>query len=270
MTFTWIPFYKEFAQKLLQFRSNRKLLVDWIYANLNSMYIKHLKDAPDGRRVPDVDPFTVMAIFNRGITDDKRIDICTKFKDYLKIASPVPQDFNGIPVMNTQRSNFMAFEKDREDGDLDRLWNVFEDAVLDKDITASYNALSHQYLIKFNITIGLFWIRPDKYLPLDGNSQDLLSSLGISFDKSKFLPHEEYVKVMQALTDRMATESLGFSDYAELSAVAYQKRQNEEDSEKPQADSSIRYWTYSPGAKASKWNLSGDKIELMIRLHLSL
>lgn len=255
MTFTWIPFYKEFAQKLLQFRSNRRPLVDWIYANLDSSYLKHLKDAPDGRRVPDVDPFTVMAIFNRGITDDKRIDICTRFKGALKIAAPVPQDFNGIPVMNAQRSNFMGFEANREDGDIDRLWNVFEDAVLDKDIKTSYNALSHQFLIKFNITIGLFWIRPDKYLPLDGNSQYLLNSLGISFDKSQFLPYEEYVNVMHALTDKMTSESLGFSDYAEFSSVAYQQKQNKSKTEKPHVDGSIRYWTYSPGPNASKWEL---------------
>ena len=255
MSFTWIPFYKEFAKKLLQFRNNRKPLVNWIYANLDDSYIKHLKDAPDGRRVPDIDPFTVMAIFNRGITDEKRIDICTRFKEYLKIAAPGPQDFSGIPVMNTQRSNFMAFESDREDGDIDRLWDVFEDAVLDKDIKASYNALSHQYLIKFNITIGLFWIRSDKYLPLDGNSQELLNVLGISFNKSKFLPYEEYVKVMQALTDRMTSETLGFSDYAEFSAVAYQQKQSEGKAEKLQTDCTIRYWTYSPGKNASKWDL---------------
>jgi len=51
MAFTWIPFYKEFAQKLLQFRSNREPLVDWIYSNIDGSLIKHFKDAPDGRRV---------------------------------------------------------------------------------------------------------------------------------------------------------------------------------------------------------------------------
>ena len=34
MAYTWIPFYKEFAQKLLQFRSYRKPLVDWDVSNL--------------------------------------------------------------------------------------------------------------------------------------------------------------------------------------------------------------------------------------------
>ena len=56
MTFTWIPFYKEFSQKLLKFRNNRAPLVDWIYGNIDGSLIKHFKDAPDGRRVPDTDP----------------------------------------------------------------------------------------------------------------------------------------------------------------------------------------------------------------------
>ena len=63
MTFTWIPFYKELAQKLFRFSRNRTPLVNWIYDNLEGS-IGHLKDAPDGRRVPDIDPFTVYAIFN--------------------------------------------------------------------------------------------------------------------------------------------------------------------------------------------------------------
>ena len=165
MAFSWVPFYKEFAQKLLQFRNDRQPLIDWIYNNLGDYKINHLKDAPDGRRVADIDPFSVFALFNRGITHDKRIGICERFKEYLTLSSSVPQDFDGIPVMNTQRVNFMAFEEDRKEGDIERLWNVFEDAILDRNIEKSYNALNGQYLIRFNLTIGLFWICPDKYLP---------------------------------------------------------------------------------------------------------
>ena len=51
MAFTWIPFYREFAQKLLQYRNNRIPLVEWIYSNIDGSLIKHFKDAPDGRRV---------------------------------------------------------------------------------------------------------------------------------------------------------------------------------------------------------------------------
>lgn len=260
MNFTWIPFYKEFAQKLLQFRNNRTPLVNWIYDNLQG-YINHLKDAPDGRRVPDIDPFTVFAIFNRGITKNKRIDICRRFDDYLKISAPIPQDFNGIPVMNTQRTNFMAFVDKREEGDIERLWSVFEDAVLDKDIESSYNALSHQYLIKYNLTIGLFWIRPDKFMPLDGNSQDLLDSMGIKFDKTKFLPYNEYARVMQELKNKITSKSLGFSNYIEFSYAAYTQNngENSRDVVKEETVSNYTktdksYWIYSPGENASEWS----------------
>ncbi len=112
MTFTWIPFYKELAQKFLQFKDDRTPLVNWIYDNLQG-YLNHFKDGSDGRPMPDVDPFTVFAIFNRGITQDKRIDICGKFKMFLGVSASVPQDFEGIPVMNTQRTNFIYFADKR-------------------------------------------------------------------------------------------------------------------------------------------------------------
>jgi len=254
MAYTWIPFYKELSQKLLQFRNNRQPLIDWIYANIKGEYIKHLKDAPDGRRVADIDPFTVYAIFNRGITHEKRIEICQMFKDYLNISASVPKDFDGIPVMNAQRTNFMAFANKREEGDIERLWNVFEAAVLGKEIENSYNALEHQYLVKFNLTFGLFWIRPDSYLPLDSRSQDMLNSIGITFDNTKFLKYKEYKEVMNRLDEKMQTESLGFTNYAEFSYAAYLKTSQKQEKEEKNNSSTIAYWIYAPGEQAVYWD----------------
>ena len=254
MAYSWIPFYRELSQKLLQFRNDRQPLIDWIYSNIKGEFIKHLKDAPDGRRVADIDPFTVYAIFNRGIDHDKRIEICQTFKDYLNVSASVPKDFDGIPVMNPQRSNFMAFANKREEGDIERLWNVFEDAVLGKDIENSYNALEHQYLVKFNLTFGLFWIRPDLYLPMDSRSQSMLASIGITFDNTKFLRYKEYQGVMNRLDVKMKTESLGFTNYAEFSYLAYLKTSEKQETEKTNDSDAIAYWIYAPGEQAVFWD----------------
>lgn len=221
MNFTWIPFYKEFSQKLLKYRSNRTPLVNWIYDNLAG-YVKYLKDNPDGRPLPDMDPFTVFGIINRGIAYDKKVYLCSKFKNFLKIDASEPQDFSGVPEMNNLLSSFIGYGKDREEGDIERLWDVFECAVLDKDIENAYDSLRGQYLIKYNLTMGLFWIRPDKFLALDGNNREKLISLGIasSFDY-KFVPYKEYVSIMKRLDEKMKSESLGFSNYAEFSHGAY-------------------------------------------------
>ncbi len=253
MVFTWIPFFKEFSQKLLQFKDDRKPLVNWIYDNLEG-HIKHFKDGPDGRRVPDTDPFTIFAIINRGITYSKKIDICTKFKEFLNISVPVPEDFASVPEMNNMKSNFIAFEDERKEGDIERLWNVFEDAVLDRDIEKSYNALSNQYLISKNLTIGLFWIRPDKYLALDGNSAALLKSYGIAKVSSGFVPYEEYKKIMNRLDAKINSEELKCTNYPEFSQLAYKQNDGVSKRDTPKSES-VRYWTYSPGEKASKWEL---------------
>ncbi|MBR6446210.1 MAG: AAA family ATPase [Prevotella sp.] len=232
MIFTWIPFYKEFAKKLLNFRENRTPLVNWIYDNIDGSLIKHFKDAPDGRHVPDTDPFTVMAIINRGIAYNKKVELCKQFKSFLKISAPVPQDFDGIPIMNNQLSNFMAFEDKRKDGDIERLWNVFEDAILDKSIEKSYDALNGQYLVKYNLTIGLFWIRPDKFIALDGNNKTKLKSLGIASFDGKFVPYIEYERIMKQLDAKMTSGEVPYTNYAEFSHAAYQEKEKEQEENK--------------------------------------
>ncbi len=261
MNFTWIPFYKEFAQKLLLFRNYRKPLVDWIYDNIDGSLIKHFKDAPDGRHVEDTDPFTVMAIINRGIAYKKKVELCKQFKNFLNISAPVPHDFSGVPEMNNMLSNFMAFEKNRKDGDIERLWDVFECAVLDKNIENAYNALNGQYLIKYNITMGLFWVRPDKYLALDGNNKEKLVSLGIATFDGKFVPYKEYDRIMKSLEAKIVSGAVPYSNYAEFSQMTYTQNDGASKRDVLQGDivksehSAIEYWTYSPGEKASKWSL---------------
>lgn len=256
MTFTWIPFYKELAQKLLQYRDNRNPLINWIYDNLQG-YIVHLKDDPDGRRVADIDPFSVFSIFNRGITDKNRGKICTKLKEGFGITAPIPEDYNGIPIVNAMRSNFMAFEKDRQEGDIERLWNVFAAAVKDEPIKDAYDALKGQNLIKYNLTIGLFWVRPDKYLPLDGNCRDYLKDLGITVPKHQFVVYDEYTKVMKELDFFITTGLYDFSNFAEFSYIAFVNKVENREGKKvnPVDDStaSVRYWVFSPGANASNW-----------------
>ena len=254
MAYTWIPFYKELSQKLLKFRDNRQPLVDWIYSSIDGSLIQHFKDAPDGRRVPDTDPFTVMAIINRGITWDKKVELCKKFKSFLNISASVPQDFSGVPEMNNQRSNFIGFEDRRKDGDIERLWQVFEDAVLDKEIEESYNALNGQFLIKYILTFGLFWIRPDKYLALDGNNRERLVSMGIATFDGKFVPYKEYEGIMKRLDSKMQSGTINCTNYAEFSHGAYIQNDGASKRDTPK-DESKTYWLYSPGEGASRWPL---------------
>ena len=257
MIYSWIPFYKEFSQKLLKYKNNRTPLINWIYDNIDGSLIKHFKDNNEGKRMPDIDPFTVMAIINRRITRNKKIELCKQFKSFLNISTPVPQDFSGVPEMNNQRSNFIGFEHRRKEGDIERLWSVFEDAVLDRDVEKSYDALNGQFLIRYILSMGLFWIRPDKFIALDGNNQEKLNALGIASFDGKFVPYKDYKAIMERLDAKIASGELGCSNYAEFSHEAYVQNDGASTRDTAKEPSPIKYgmsyWIYSPGENASKW-----------------
>ncbi len=223
-------------------------------------YTKHLRIGPSEEKLPDIDPFSVFGVINRQITYKKKKEICAICKSFLHISTDVPQDFYGVPEMNNLLSAFIGYGKDRGENDIEKLWRLFEDAVLDKDIKDDYDALNGQFLIKYNITFGLFWIRPDKYLALDGNNRTNLEKLGIaSFKSSKFVPYLDYKGIMNRLDAKIKSGELACKNYAEFSYSAYTENDGASTRDVPQSMSvpkskGTRYWLYAPGPNASKWS----------------
>lgn len=52
MSFTWVPYYKEFAEKLLQYQENRSDLCRLIYDHEDELLINYLHD--EGVRMIDL------------------------------------------------------------------------------------------------------------------------------------------------------------------------------------------------------------------------
>lgn len=86
---------------------------------------------PDGTKglLNDICPFTAMGFFNRGIKIENRIKIAEEFAKLLKVKNKIPKSFDGLPILNNQRSWFFAYEKDRNKDDIEDLWRIFESAI---------------------------------------------------------------------------------------------------------------------------------------------
>jgi 5-methylcytosine-specific restriction protein B len=174
--FTWIPFYGELAQQLLSWEERQGELLSL----LETMRKKGLKITPfsdqdeNGARLPlnEIDPFTFFAVFNRGTGPDQRIRILTALKQLFSLKSAIPDDFNGVPVVNSMSSWFIAYKCDRSKDDVKKLWRVFRLA-FDKNPVESpafleaFNDALTVRRTNINLTMGLFWIRPDVFLSLD-------------------------------------------------------------------------------------------------------
>lgn len=221
MRFTWIPYYKEFADKLLQFRSDRKPLLDMIYSHRDEFLAGYLHDeGGESDLMKDIDPFTVFGMFNRGIKENNRKHTTEVFKDWLGISADVPQDFVGIPVLNNQSSHFFGFRKHRSKGDIENLWALFEKILKGGDIETEYNKVITQYIININITMGLFWIRPDEFIAFDKNNREYLGQYGIKIPNHVPV-YSEYKAILDDIRGKMKSGKIKENSFYELSANAW-------------------------------------------------
>lgn len=221
MSFTWIPYYKEFAQRLTQYQKDRKRLLNLIYNYRDELLAKYLHDqGGEGDLLEDIDPFTVFGLFNRGIKHENRINSAKLFKNILDIKADIPKDFEGIPVLNNQKSHFFGFRSHRGKNDIQNLWNLFIKVVNDENFEEEYNTVIKQFIIKVNITMGLFWIRPEKFLAFDRtNRQYLKEHYGIKLP-NKAPEYSEYMKILDSINKKMASGEIKENTFYELSANA--------------------------------------------------
>ena len=232
MSFTWIPFYKEFAQKLLEYKNRRQELVETIYSALDNTqndsgtsvvnYFKKDKE----ERLTDTDPFSVFAIFNRTSNFKVRRECVTILKECFHISATVPSDFDGIPVLNAQKSIFVYQNGKTVEQDNLLLWNLFEKAVNHEDFGQEYDEALKIKGVNNNLSMGLFWICPDRFLALDSQNRAFIEKeLGLKIKKEP--NYKEYIQILSQVNDYMSKNTALCKNFAELSLLAWEKSNNE-------------------------------------------
>ncbi len=168
--YQWVPFYEALADKLLTYSNKR----DELFALMKKLsseqplmkYLHFEREDWWGPRRHQIDPFSVIGVMNRGTTDANRIVLAKVLANAFDIRMPSPTQFAGIPVLNNMNSFFNGTSelwelfclaiKSAETGMFsDEFKKAFDDA-----IAVNGNGLAY-------ITMGLYWIRPHVFMPLD-------------------------------------------------------------------------------------------------------
>lgn len=230
--FSWIPMYEEIATRLRDFADNRQELLRRLQtAAQDEQYLKYLTrdQYSDGTTGPlrDIDPFTVLGVFNRGLTDTNRGRLVRLVANIVGAESPGPEDFQAIPILNNQRAWFVSYEYRREPDAVDKLWEVFlaalnlaespNDSARQRYI-AAHNAALEIRGVQWNLSVGLFWARPTAFMPLDRRSREMLSEL-----RQIQAPQDgaEYLELLHELQESFNSGQTSITSYPQLSYAAY-------------------------------------------------
>lgn len=185
--FTWIPIHEETAKRLVEFKDRSHELVA-ILARMRAAGLKVIliKDRGEGEAeflLKEIDPFTFLANFNRGVTDANRRALWKALKDEWQLESELPQDFDGIPVANLQASWLMPYAKDRSVGHVPLLWQFFEHIMSATSETLDTDQMQkcldlHQVGFA-TLTMGMFWACPRKWISADAKNLAFSKSKGV-------------------------------------------------------------------------------------------
>ena len=275
----------ELADKLLAFKDDRQALI----ATLQHVYAELGMDLPtlDSSGIPtDIDPFTVYGLFNRGLATAKRWTVARGIGGALGVQAPLHDDFVGVPTL--LNINATLYDQARRgEGDIERLWDLFTVALAYADrpteqtgaaFCHAYDAVLKQRNASWNVTMGLFWVRPYAYVNLSSRDRWFLSlpdrmPPDVNAEVSQLASPPgafAYLALCDRVLDAMSSGAYDYTTFPELSACAWRvseqvNRENKQaDKEKEEVTQAaalgdadvetVRYWLYAPGRGACMWD----------------
>lgn len=224
--YQWVPFYEALADKLLAYSDRRGELFTLIKkVSLEQPLMKYLHFEREdwwGPRHHQIDPFSVIGIMNRGTTDANRTVLAKVLADTFDIKLSAPTQFSGIPTLDNRKSFFagvdevwelfiLAMNVDETNKITDEFKTAFE-----KAIAVSGNGLAY-------ITMGLYWIKPNIFMPLDGNSRAYISANYGVTAPSVNCTGNEYVAFLDAFKAKIGEQSPDLT-FPEISYTAWTQK----------------------------------------------
>lgn len=167
---------------------------------------------------------------------------------------------------------FFNFQGQKSAKFIQNFWDLFEVALKYADSKSKeeqsnfvklFDAVLRQGGVKWSITIGLFWLRPDFFLPLDGptrrflrGSDDFPQDFAALIAKNTILHGLPYVRFCEKAR-YLINESDKFENIIDVTFKAWEasREKGPIPLHSPSGNNGkTRYWLYAPGPNAQKWD----------------
>jgi 5-methylcytosine-specific restriction enzyme B len=218
--FTWIPIHRDAIHRILEYRGKEKELLTVLREmEKKGLKVISLQDEDQNQQkfpLAVIDPFTFLASFNRGITDENRKENWRFLKARWNLNAAVPEDFTGIPVLHNMSSWLFPYASKRQSDHTELLWQlawVAADGDIGQVGEDLFNRCVNLNKVSIsNLTIGIFWINPHKFLPADNKTSAYGEAKGIP---TKPEDYKSYQRWLNEMTDQVG------SNYPQVSHEAH-------------------------------------------------
>ena len=199
--FTWVETHKEITKYLSTKENKQSELIQL----LRSIGITPFNDKSEINKsihdieLDEIDPFTFYCyIYKYG--EKRRLKYLQEIAKKINVLAPT--DERGIPSAQAQKVWLFPYKYDRKNNEISRLWDFFNKALANEITDTDFlDVLKIRSVGKTKLTEALFYIQPEKYLPINGPTKPFIKEeLGIN---TNFNTYKEYL----ALLERIKTKT---------------------------------------------------------------
>ena len=187
--FTWVPFYEELADKLLQYQDKEKRqeelvpIMNQIVSDMASETGGKPRKFSENVSIIDIDPFTVFGYINSW-GNSNRAQLLHSLTEEFHLSVPIPLDYEGVPSFRPDHAAYYSYSHEAIEQDIPNLWKLFsiamqyaadQNTIIEADFCKLFNHCLTQSQVGFvRLTQGLFLMRPSCFLPFDKQTQPCL------------------------------------------------------------------------------------------------
>lgn len=197
--FTWIPLYKELSDWL----EGNQCEQDDLINILKDIGITGFKDRIEGGKyeeLTEIDPFSFLSYLNKFHSDATRVDLLRKLWQKLQLQCQEPEDVSGIPTTHPMKVHLFPFKSERRN-DINILWELFrqiKNGNVDEELFQE--VLRIKSVGKGKLSIVLFYVNPEKFVPLDSNTASYLRRKKLKYTYDSF---HSYVELSKLVVDAL-------------------------------------------------------------------
>ncbi len=267
--YSWVNTHKGIVKYLSTKEDSQQELIELLKSIGISPFNDKSKEGDYDIELSEIDPFTFFCYIHK-YGDKRRLDYLQQIAKKIDLETPLSVE--GIPTAQAQRVWLFPFKYLRVNNEISRLWSFFKKELkgeINNEVFA--DVLDITNVAKTKLTEALFYINPEKYLPINGPTKPYIKDeLGLDY---KFSTYSEYMELLDKIREKIDMPFYELSHEAwvwsnkkkKINYWVFQGNPDKYDFETAFRDGDISAWTVTshknkikPGDKVIIW-IAGDK-----------
>ena len=173
--YTWVNTHKGIVQYLSDKENSQQELIDLLKSVGITPFNDKSKEGEHDIELKEIDPFTFFCYIHK-YGAKRALGFLKQIAELLGLEKPTT--VNGIPSAQPQRVWLFPPEYMRVNNEVPRLWNLFKKELkgnVDNDTFA--DVLNIKNVGRAKLTEALFYINPEKYLPINGPTKPYIKDV---------------------------------------------------------------------------------------------